>query len=150
MPLLLHACCCFLNCFAILRLQFLSDYTILKTSKHFFSLWWSCTLFDEILLTHAPIPTHAPTHPPTHTHTHTHTHWNLNKNLMALFYGWCSAPSMLQSQGEEAVYFLPLSSQKFLVLIWSTSGGLKAESTLQPLSSFEHGTPGLGLQRLNH
>ena len=25
-----------------------------------------------------------------------------------------------------------------------------AESTLEPPSSFEHGTPGLGIQRLNH
>ena len=39
--------------------------------------------------------------------------------------------------------FLPLSSQKFLVLNF-------IESTLQPLSGFEHGTPGLGIQHLNH
>ena len=52
---------------------------------------------------------------------------------------------------EEPVYFLPLSSQKFLVLILSTSEGWKAESTLEPPSGgFEHGTPGLGIQRLNH
>ena len=38
---------------------------------------------------------------------------------------------------EEAVYFLPLKS-------W------KAESTLEPPIGFEHGTPGLGIQRLNH
>ena len=49
------------------------------------------------------------------------------------------------SHFEEAVYFLPLSSQKFLVL-----KGWKAESTLEPPSGFEHGTPGLGIQRLNH
>ena len=54
------------------------------------------------------------------------------------------------SHFEEAVYFLPLSSQKFLVLILSTSVGWKAESTLEPPSGFEHGTPGLGIQRLNH
>ena len=42
---------------------------------------------------------------------------------------------------EEAVYFLPFSSQKFLVLILSTSEGWKAESTLEPPSGFEHGTP---------
>ena len=46
---------------------------------------------------------------------------------------------------EEAVYFLPFSSQKFLVLILSTSEGWKAESTLEPPSGFEHGTPGLGI-----
>ena len=50
---------------------------------------------------------------------------------------------------EEAVYFLPLSSQKFLVLILSTSQGWKAESTLEPPSGFEPGTPGLGIQHLN-
>ena len=54
------------------------------------------------------------------------------------------------SHFEEAVYFLPLSSQKFLVLILSTSEGWKAESTLESPSGFEHGTPGLGIQRLNH
>ena len=41
---------------------------------------------------------------------------------------------------EEAVYFLPLSSQKFLVLILLTLEGWKAESTLEPPSGFEHGT----------
>ena len=45
------------------------------------------------------------------------------------------------SHSEEAVYFLPLSSQKFLVLILSTSQGWKAESTLKPPGGFEHGTP---------
>ena len=54
------------------------------------------------------------------------------------------------SHFEEAVYFLPFSSQKFLVLILSTSEGWKAESTLEPPSGFEHGTPGLGIQCLNH
>ena len=37
---------------------------------------------------------------------------------------------------------LPLGSQKFLVLTSSTSEGRKAESTLEPPSGFEHGTPG--------
>ena len=54
------------------------------------------------------------------------------------------------SHFEEAVYFLLLSSQKFLVLILSTSEGWKAESTLESQSGFEHGTNGLGIQRLNH
>ena len=49
---------------------------------------------------------------------------------------------------EEAVYFLPFSSQKFMVLILSTSEGWKTQSTLEPPSGFEHGTPGLGIQRL--
>ena len=46
--------------------------------------------------------------------------------------------------------FYHLSSQKFLVLILPTSEGLKAESTLEPPSGFEHGTLGLEIQRLNH
>ena len=54
------------------------------------------------------------------------------------------------SHFKEAVYFLPFSSQKFLVLILSTSEGWKAESTLEPPSGFDHGTPRLGIQRLNH
>ena len=39
----------------------------------------------------------------------------LTKTLknMAHFYGWGSTASRLQSHFEEAVYFLPLSSQKF-------------------------------------
>ena len=37
-----------------------------------------------------------------------------------------------KSHFEEAVYFLPLISQKFLRLIFSTSEGWKAESTLEP------------------
>ena len=32
--------------------------------------------------------------------------------------------------------FLPPSPQKFLVLIWSSSKGWKAESTLKPINSF--------------
>ena len=54
------------------------------------------------------------------------------------------------SHYKEAVYFLPLSSQKFLVLILLTSEGWKAELTLEPPSGFEHVTPGLGIKRLNH
>ena len=54
------------------------------------------------------------------------------------------------SHFEEAVYFLLLSFQKFLVLILSTSEGWKAESILEPPSGFEHGPPGLGIQCLDH
>ena len=54
------------------------------------------------------------------------------------------------SHFEEAVYFVTLSSQKFLVLILSTSDGWKAESTLEPPKGFNHETPGLGIQHLNH
>ena len=69
---------------------------------------------------------------------------------MAPFNGLGLIPPRLQNHYEEAVYFLQLSSQKFLVLIWSTSEGSKAESTLEPHSGLEHRTPGSGTQRLNH
>ena len=46
---------------------------------------------------------------------------------------------------KEAVKFLLLSSQKFLVLILLTSEGWNAESTLVSPSRFENGTPGLGI-----
>ena len=41
--------------------------------------------------------------------------------LMAPFYGWGSAAARLQSHYEETVYFQPLSSQEFLVLmkVWA-------------------------------
>ena len=57
---------------------------------------------------------------------------------------------MLLSHYEEAVYILPLSSQKLLVLIWLTSEEWKAESTLKPHNSFEHRNLGLGIQYINH
>ena len=69
---------------------------------------------------------------------------------MAPFSGWGSTALRLPNHFEEAVYFLPLSSQIFLVLILSTLEGLKTASTLEPRSGFEQGTPGLGIQRLNH
>ena len=56
------------------------------------------------------------------------------KNLMAAFNGWEST-SRRQSHSSETVYFLPLSPQKFLVLILSSSEDLP--------SGFESGTPGL-------
>ena len=54
------------------------------------------------------------------------------------------------SHFEEAVYFITLSSQKFLLLILSTSEGWKAKSTLEPPNGFYHVTPGLGIQQLNY
>ena len=51
---------------------------------------------------------------------------------------------------EEAFYLITLSSQKFLVLILSTSEEWKGESALEPPNGFERGTPGLGIQHLNH
>ena len=52
------------------------------------------------------------------------TLWPLFMDVVQLSQGWIHF--------EEAVYFLPLSSQKFLVLILSTSERWKAESTLEP------------------
>ena len=46
--------------------------------------------------------------------------------------------------------FITLSSQKFLILILSTSEAWKAESTLEPPNGFDHETRGLGIQHLNH
>ena len=67
-------------------------------------------------------------------------HLTLKKNFTGPFYGWGSTASRPEL----------LTSQKFLVLIISISEGWKAESRLEPPSGFEHGTPGLGIQRLNH
>ena len=49
----------------------------------------------------------------------------MKKNFIAPFYGWGSTVSRLQSHYKEAVYFLPVSSQTLLVLIWSTSEGYR-------------------------
>ena len=46
---------------------------------------------------------------------------------------------------EATVYFSPLSPQEVLVLIWLTSEGWKAESTLKPPSGLEPGAPLLGI-----
>ena len=67
---------------------------------------------------------------------------------MVLSYGWGSIASKLQSHYEEAAYFLPISSQIFLVLIRLILEGWKAESILEPTSGFEHGTPELGILHL--
>ena len=76
--------------------------------------------------------------------------WMLKKNFMApFFYGWCSTASRLEPLRGGSLLFTS-KSQKFLVLILPTSEGWKAESTLEPPSGFEHGTPRLGIQRLNH
>ena len=57
---------------------------------------------------------------------------------MAPFYGWGSTTSRLKSLWE-SVYFLPLSSQNFLVLI--DLGRMKDRVDLGAISGFEHGTP---------
>ena len=66
---------------------------------------------------------------------------------MLPFYGWGSNASRLEPlQGG----FLPLRSQRFLVLILSTSEGSTAEFTLEPSSGFKPASPGLGIKHLNH
>ena len=57
---------------------------------------------------------------------------------MASFYGWDPTASRLDSHYKEAVYFIPLSSEEFLVLIWLTLEGWKTESTLEPPSGLLH------------
>ena len=74
---------------------------------------------------------------------------NKNKTLCPLFMDGVQLPQGL-CHFEEAVYFLPQSSQIFLVLILSILKGWKAASNLDPLNGFEHGTPGLKIQHLNH
>ena len=75
---------------------------------------------------------------------------NNNKNFMTPFHGWGSTVTRLQSHYQEKVYFLPQTSQKVLVLVWSILEGWKAESILEPPSGFEPWTPGLGTQHPNH
>ena len=62
------------------------------------------------------------------------------KTLWPLFMDGAQLPQG-QSHFEETVYFLPISSQKLLVLNLLTSEGWKTELTLEPPSGFEHGTP---------
>ena len=68
---------------------------------------------------------------------------------MAPFYGWGSTPSRLQPlRGGSLLFtiqFPEIPGTHFIDL-----GRMKAESTLEPPSGFEHGTPGLGIQCLNH
>ena len=56
------------------------------------------------------------------------------KGFVTPFYGWDATAAKLQSHYEGIVYFLALSYQKFLALIWLTLEEGKAESTLELLS----------------
>ena len=57
-----------------------------------------------------------------------------------LYWGWIGVQlPQGYSHFEEAIYFLPLSSQELLVLILSTSQGWKTESTLEPPSDLNTG-----------
>ena len=57
---------------------------------------------------------------------------------MAPFYGWGSTTSRLQSHYKEAVYFLPLSSKKFPVLIWSALEEISRNITINATVEFGH------------
>ena len=72
------------------------------------------------------------------------------KTWSPLFMDGIQLPQVLQSHCKGAVYFLTLTSLKFLALIWSTSEGWKAGLTLESPSYFENGTPKLGVQHVNH
>ena len=62
------------------------------------------------------------------------------------FYGWGSTASRLEPlQGGSLLFTTKFP--EILVLILSTSEGWKAELTLEPPTGFEHGSPGLGIQR---
>ena len=73
----------------------------------------------------------------------------VKKNLKTLWMEFTFMDGVQLPQGyshfEEVVslVFTTLSYQKLLVLIFSTSERWTAESTLEPPSCFEHGTPGL-------
>ena len=61
-----------------------------------------------------------------------------------------STVSRLQGYYEEAVSFLPLSPQEFLVLIQSILEGWKNELNLEPPSGFKFLTPGFRILHPNH
>ena len=73
-----------------------------------------------------------------------------NWKLYGLFFMDGVQLSERQSHYEETVYFLPVSPQEFLVLIYATPEQQNAELTFEPPSCFEPRTPVLGIQRTNH
>ena len=70
------------------------------------------------------------------------------KNFMAPFYWWTSTASRLEPLWEGNLLFTT-KFPEFLVFILSITEGGKAESTLEPPSGFEHGTPGLQIQQIS-
>ena len=66
---------------------------------------------------------------------------------MALFYVWCSTVSRIRIHYKETVTFRSpgVPGIRFINL-----ERIKAESTLEPLTGFESGTPWLEIQLLNH
>ena len=68
---------------------------------------------------------------------------------MVPFYGWGSTASRLEPLWGGSLLFTT-QFPEIPGRILSTSEEWKAEPTLEPLSSFEHGIPRLGMQRPNH
>ena len=133
--------------FQILTLQNINYLTVSATFSYSYMSWliiiWSKFLYLSCFFLAA--------HPQASIVFLLYTIWrNLRIKKKTLWPLFMDGPPQGYSHFEEAVYFLPFSSQKFLVLILSTTEGWKAESTLEPPSGFEHGTPGSGIQRLNH
>ena len=68
---------------------------------------------------------------------------------MASFYGWGSAASRLEPLAGGSLLFITKSPEipgtHFIDL-----GRMEGRATLEPPSGFEHRTPGLGIQHLNH
>ena len=74
----------------------------------------------------------------------------LNLNFMALFYGWDSTVSGLQSHYEETFYFLPVSPEEFLVLIlWKWMDERLSLLWSHPVI-WNLRYPGFGIQHPNH
>ena len=68
---------------------------------------------------------------------------------MAPFYGWGSTTSMLEPLQGDSLFFTT-KLPEIPGTHFTTSEEWKDQSTFEPPSGFEHGTPGFGIQRLNH
>ena len=68
---------------------------------------------------------------------------------MASFYGCASTASRLEPLLEVSLLY-NTNFPEIPGTILSTSEGWKVESTLELPNSFDHETPGLGIQHLNH
>ena len=72
------------------------------------------------------------------------------KSFMAPFYGWVSTVSRLEPLRGGSLLFTTKFPETPGTDFIDLGRMKKAESTLEPPSRFEHGTLGLGIQRLNH
>ena len=68
---------------------------------------------------------------------------------MAPFYGWGSIASRIKPLWGGSLLY-NIRSPEIPGTHLSTSEGWKTVSTLEPPSGFDHETPGLGIQHLNH